>query len=113
MESAKLLPSIHPAYLRLVAMQLTRMGISPEDLFEGQSVTLDDLMEQQHYLSFEQFHSWYQHASKLSKGIHLPIEISSIIQVSAHGVLGYGALAASLARHLSLQQHPNAVEWRQ
>ncbi len=94
MESEKLLPSIHPAYARLISMQLKRMGVSMDALFSGLSVSWDALVEGQSFVSFEQFSALYTRATTLVPDKNLPTEVSNIVQISAHGSLGYGALAA-------------------
>lgn len=87
-------PSIHPAYLRLLGAHLSSEGVDLNALFSHTSLSWDELLERQRFISFEQFRSL---ASAAINGLERPwlgLEISSIIQVSSHGPLGYGALAS-------------------
>jgi len=91
-------PSIHPAYARLLCAHMKQEGIAPELLFEGNSLNWNDLVKRQRSISFAQFQALAQQAIELSDCPWLGLRISSIIQASSHGPLGYGALAASTVR---------------
>ena len=89
-----LTPAIHPAYARLMCAHLRNQGVDLEVLFNGNSLSVDSLMTQSAFVSYEQFQRLIVKAIALTKCPWLGLEISSMIQVSAHGPLGYGALAA-------------------
>lgn len=93
-----LVPSIHPSYARLLAAHVRSKGVDVEALFLGNSLSWDDLISKPGFISFEQFRKLALRASELSGNDRLELEISSMIEVSAHGPLGYGALAASTVR---------------
>jgi len=65
-----------------------------EDLFRGNSLSWKDLLGRNRFVSYEQFRRLVVNAMQLTDCPWLAFEISSILKVSAHGPLGYGALAA-------------------
>lgn len=97
-----LLPTIHPGYARLLVAHLRNLGVDPEDLFRGNSLSWPSLLESQSFISFEQFRRLLEQAQSLSadgdNSLPLELSISSISQASSHGPLGYGALAAPTLR---------------
>lgn len=97
-DAAYLLPSIHPAYARLLCAHMRSMGVALSDLFAGNSIDWDSLINNPDFISFAQFHRLTSNALALSQGRQLELEISSMIQASSHGPLGYGALAAPSVR---------------
>lgn len=90
----RLKPSIHPAYARLLCAHMRTMGITMDALFQGSTMTWQDLLKRQVFISYEQFRLLSENAIRLSACPWLGLELSSIMQASAHGPLGYGALAA-------------------
>lgn len=89
-----LLPSLHPTYARLMCAQLQRRDISMPDLFCGNSLTWDELQRRSRFISYEQFRRLILNAMQLTECPWLGLEMTSLLKVSAHGPLGYGALAA-------------------
>lgn len=94
----QLLPSIHPSYARLLVAHARKKGVDVDALFSGNSLTWNDLLESQSFVSFEQFRRLLQQAQRLTNSQQIELEISSISQASSHGPLGYGALAAPTLR---------------
>lgn len=95
---AWLKPTIHPAYLRLLCGHLKHQGIDIEQVFSANSLNWDTLLASQRFVSFEQFRRVALNAMQLSHCPWLGLEISSMIQVSAHGPMGYGAVASQNVR---------------
>lgn len=93
-----LLPSIHPAYARLLCAHMRSIGVDLQGLFAGNSLSWDILLESPDFISFSQFSRIANNARSLAQGRNLELEISSMIQASSHGPLGYGALAAPTVR---------------
>lgn len=98
MQDDWLKPSIHPSYARLLCAHVRNKGIAVERLFRGNSLDWKGLLKTQRFISFEQFRRLALNAIELTDSPELGVEISSIIQVSAHGPLGYGAVAAPTVR---------------
>ncbi|WP_197468974.1 AraC family transcriptional regulator ligand-binding domain-containing protein, partial [Oleiphilus sp. HI0125] len=93
-------PSIHPSYARLLAGHCRNAGVVIEQLFEGNSLTWEQLIDSSQYVSFEQFKRLYAKAEHLSGSDDLALDISTISQSSAHGPLGYGAISAPTVRQM-------------
>ena len=91
-------PSIHPSYARLLCAHLSGQGVDLEALCRSTALEWSELVERQHFVSFEQFRGLANAAIKELDCPWLALNISSIIQVSSHGPLGYGALAAKTAK---------------
>ena len=89
-----LLPSIHPSYVRLLVSHGINKGISLETLFKGTTLDWDSVLTSSTFVSFEQFKSITTNIEKSAQLRTLDLEVSSMIDVSAHGPLGYGAVAA-------------------
>lgn len=87
-------PAIHPSYARLLCAHLNGLGIELDKVFEGSTLSWESLLERQRFISFEQFKFISIRGMFLSDRPWLGLDISSIIQVSSHGPLGYGALAS-------------------
>lgn len=67
-------------------------------LFAGSPMTWEELLKRQLFISYEQFRLLSENAIRLSDCPWLGLELSAIMQASAHGPLGYGALAAQDVR---------------
>lgn len=91
-------PSIHPAYPRLLCAHMRNKGIDMDALFKGNSLNWQDLLATQRFVNFEQFRRLGLNAMRLAECPWLGLEISSMIQVSAHGPMGYGAVASQTVR---------------
>jgi len=93
-----LIPSIHPAYARLFCAHLKNEGVDLDIIFKGSCLSWKELMTQKGFISFEQFQRLISNAINYTQCPWLGLKISTMIQVSAHGPLGYGALAAQTVR---------------
>ncbi len=108
-----LTPSLHPAYARLLCAHLKNKGIDMDVLFRGNSLTWKGLLETQGFINFEQFRLLCRNAMALTQCPWLGLEISTMIQVSAHGPMGYGAVAAQTVRQaFKLVEHTMATRIR-
>ncbi len=82
-------------------------------LFRGNSLTWKGLLETQRFINFEQFRLLCRNAMTLTQCPWLGLEISTLIQVSAHGPMGYGAVAAHTVRQaFKLVEHTMATRIR-
>jgi len=98
-------PSIHPAYARLLCAYGLKQGLKIEALLENSGLNWDQLRQQQDFISYEQFNQIYQSAVSHCDVPCLALEIESMVQMSAHGILGHGALAApTIGQSLALIQ---------
>ena len=86
--------SIHPTYARLVSAELRRRGISDEEILEGTRLTREQLIEDNRFLSFEQFRRLAQGAMELTGEGWLGLDVGRSTQISAHGPLGYAMVAS-------------------
>ncbi|MBW1876693.1 MAG: AraC family transcriptional regulator ligand-binding domain-containing protein [Deltaproteobacteria bacterium] len=68
--------SIHPTYARLVSAELRRRGISDEEILEGTRLTREQLIEDNRFLSFEQFRRLAQRAMELTGEGWLGLDVS-------------------------------------
>lgn len=93
-EHASLLPSIHPSYARILCSYIKNKGYDVEALFIGCTLSWQSLLAQHQFISLEQFRCIAFNALKLTSKPWLGVEISRQLQVSVHGSLGYGAVAA-------------------
>ncbi len=87
-------PAIHPAYGRLLCGHVRNKGVDIESLFKGNSLTWLELQQQQGFISYSQFQHLLDSAINATQCPWLGLEIGSMVQVSVHGPLGYGALSA-------------------
>ena len=87
-------PSIHPSYARILCSYIRNNGFEIEALFYGSTLSWPTLLEQQRFISFEQFRRIALNALKMTLKPWLGLEIAKLLQVSVHGSLGYGAVAA-------------------
>jgi len=97
-KSEWLKPSLHPAYARLLCAHLRNRGIDMAELFKGNSLDWETLLDSPRFMNFEQFRHLVLNAMKLTECPWLGLEISNLIQVSSHGPMGYGAVAAPTVR---------------
>lgn len=87
-------PSIHPNYLRLLCAHIAAKGLSVEVLCEQASLPWSSLIQRQHFVSLEQFQRMVESAQQALDCPWLALDMLAVAQVSAHGPLGYGAMAA-------------------
>ncbi len=86
--------SIHPTYARLVSAELRRRGFSDEEILEGTRLTREQLIEDNRFLSLEQFRRLAQRAMELTGEGWLGLDVGRSTQISAHGPLGYAMMAS-------------------
>jgi AraC-like DNA-binding protein len=92
---AWLKPSLHPVYARLLCAELRRRGFSEVEILHGTRLSWADLHEGNLFLSFEQFRRLIVQALALSQCPTLGLSVGQSTQLSAHGAVGYAAMAAS------------------
>lgn len=86
--------SIHPTYARLVSAELRRRGFSHEEVLEGTRLTREQLIEDNRFLSLEQFRRLAHRAIALTGEGWLGLDVGRSTQISAHGPLGYAMVAS-------------------
>jgi AraC-like DNA-binding protein len=86
--------SIHPTYARLVSAELRRRGFSDEEILEGMRLTREQLVEDNRFLSLEQFRRLARRAIALTGEGWLGLDVGRSTQISAHGPLGYAMMAS-------------------
>ena len=92
---ARLRPCVHPIYVRLLSAYLERQGCDVDrDLFGGTGLTRDVIMEDDRFLSFEQFSRVVLNGEAL-EGRALGLKVGRSTTVSAHGPLGFALVACS------------------
>jgi AraC-like DNA-binding protein len=94
LDAAHLRPSIHPTYARLLAAELKRRGFPDADIFEGTSLVWAQLLEEDRFLSFEQFRRLVLRAIELSGEGWVGLDVGRSTQISSHGPLGYAMVAS-------------------
>lgn len=92
--SSQLRLSIHPTYARLVSAELRRRGFSDEEILEGTRLTREQLIEDNRFLSLEQFRRLARRAIALTGEGWLGLDVGRSTQISAHGPLGYAMVAS-------------------
>jgi len=92
--AAHLRPSLHPTYARLLAAELKRRGFSDDDIFDETRLSWRQLLEEERFMSFEQFRRLVRRGLELSDEPWLGVDVGRSTQISSHGPLGY-AMAAS------------------
>jgi len=107
---AWLTPSLHPVYARLICAELRRRGFSEAEILDGTRLSWADLHGQSLFLSFEQVRRLILRALALSQSPSLGLVVGQSTQLSAHGALGYAAMAASdIGQVLTLMQRFTAL----
>lgn len=87
-------PSIHPSYARILCSFIKNKGFDVDELFVGQPLNWQSLEATNRFISFEQFRGLITNALRVTGKPWLGVEIARMLQVSVHGTLGYGAVAA-------------------
>ncbi|MDO9236672.1 MAG: AraC family transcriptional regulator ligand-binding domain-containing protein [Aquabacterium sp.] len=109
---AWLKPALHPVYARLICAELRRRGFTEAEIVHGTRLTWSDLHGHNQFLSFEQVRRLIVRALELSQCPWLGLHVGASTQLSAHGALGYAAMAArNVGQVLVLMQR--FVELRQ
>ncbi len=93
-KTERLRPSIHPTYARLLCAQLRQLGFDDDDIFAGTHLEWQQLLGDNRFLSFEQIRRIIVRALDITQRPWIGLSVGSITQASAHGPLGYGAVAA-------------------
>lgn len=87
-------PSLHPVYARLICAELRRRGFSEEEILQGTRLNWAELHGSNLFLSFEQTRRLILRALALTQCPWLGLQVGASTQLSAHGTLGYAAMAA-------------------
>lgn len=93
-DASLLRPSLHPTYARLLAAELKRRGFSDEAIFEGTRLSWAQLLEEERFVSFEQFRRLARRGMELSGEGWLGLDVGRSTQISSHGRLGYAMVAS-------------------
>jgi AraC-like DNA-binding protein len=94
-DASQLRPSLHPTYARLLAAELKRRGFSDDDIFEGSRLSWTQLLEEERFVSFEQFRRLALRGMELTGEGWLGLDVGRSTQISSHGPLGYAMVASS------------------
>ena len=97
--AAQLRPSLHPTYARLLAAELKRRGFSDDDIFGGTRLSWSQLLEEDRFVSFEQFRQLARRGIDLSGEGWLGLDVGRSTQISSHGRLGYAMVASPDVGH--------------
>lgn len=96
-------PALHPAYLRLLLLQLRRSGLSAEPLLAEADIAASELESDQHLLDRQRVQRIVIAALRVSGRPWLGLEFGAAVPVLSHGALGLAASAsASLGEALTL-----------
>jgi AraC-like DNA-binding protein len=88
-------PSIHPTYARLLCALLRRRGLDTREAPAALGMTEEQLARAEDLLSFAQMRRLMRKAVELSGSPSLGLELGPATQASAHGPVGYAAVASS------------------
>ena len=95
LDASHLRPSVHPTYARLLAAELKRRGFAEADIIEGTRLGWAQLLEEERFLSFEQFRRLALRGMELTGERWLGLDVGRSTQVSSHGPLGYAMVASA------------------
>lgn len=95
LDASHLRPSIHPTYARLLAAELKRRGFAEADIVEGTGLAWAQLLEEDRFLSFEQFRRLALRGMELTGERWLGLDVGRSTQISSHGALGYAMVASA------------------
>jgi AraC-like DNA-binding protein len=90
----RLRPAIHPTYARLLCAHLRQSGFDTATIFQGTRLRWEQLLGENRFLSLEQMARLIRRAVKLTDKPWLGLEVGEITMVSAHGPVGYAAVAS-------------------
>ncbi len=96
----RLRPSIHPTYARLLCAHLRQCGFDTATIFQGTRLRWEQLVGDNRFLSLEQMTRLIRRAIRLTDKPWLGLEVGEITMVSAHGPVGYAAVAANDLRQV-------------
>ncbi|MWV11360.1 helix-turn-helix domain-containing protein [Pseudomonas sp. R-28-1W-6] len=88
-------PCLHPIYARLLCAGLRQRGFSEAQIVEGTGLDWAHLHADNRRLSFAQVQRLVRRALQLTDCPWLGLQIGCAIQVSAHGPVGYAAVACA------------------
>lgn len=95
LDASHLRPSIHPTYARLLAAELKRRGFAEVDIVAGTRLEWAQLLEEDRFLSFEQFRRLALRGVELTREPWLGLDVGRSTQVSSHGPVGYAMVASA------------------
>lgn len=87
-------PATHPVYARLICAELRRQGFTEDEILLGTRLNWAELHGSNLFLSFEQTRRLILRALTLTQCPWLGLQVGHSTQLSAHGALGYAAMAA-------------------
>ncbi|HYD96623.1 MAG TPA: AraC family transcriptional regulator [Noviherbaspirillum sp.] len=93
-----LAPAFHPTYARLLCMLLRARGIDVERVLAGAGLSWAELVESGRPVAFAQMRIVVLAALRLAATPTLGMELGAAVPVSAHGPVGYAAVAAKDVR---------------
>ena len=94
-DAARLRLSLHPTYARLLAAELKRRGFSDDEIFGGSRLSWTKLLEEDQFVSFEQFRGLALRGMELTDEGWLGLDVGRSTQISSHGPLGFAMVASS------------------
>jgi len=110
LDASHLRPSIHPTYARLLAAELKRRGFAEAEIVEGTGLAWAQLLEEDRFLSFEQFRRLALRGLELTREPWLGLDVGRSTQISSHGPLGYAMVAsANVGQALDVVQRYSAL----
>ena len=95
LDASHLRPSIHPTYARLLVAELKRRGFAEAEIVEGTGLGWTQLLEEDRFLSFEQFRRLALRGIELTGEPWLGLDVGRSTQISSHGALGYAMVASA------------------
>jgi AraC-like DNA-binding protein len=87
-------PAFHPTYARLLCMLLRQRGVPSQCLLDSVGLTWSELVNVGQDTSFAQMRSLVLAAMRIAAQPALGMELGAQIPASAHGAVGYAALAS-------------------
>ena len=97
LEAARLRPSLHPTYARLLVAELKRRGFSNDDIFAESRTGWEQLLQEDRLVSLERFSALARRGMELTDEPWLGLAVGRSTQLSSHGPLGYAIVASANA----------------
>jgi AraC-like DNA-binding protein/phage anti-repressor protein len=98
--SDRLRPAIHPTYARLLCAWLRQQGHDTADIFRDTRLQWEQLLGDNRFISLEQMSRLIRRAIRLTGKPWAGLEVGDMTMVSAHGPVGYAAVAARDVRQV-------------
>lgn len=98
--SDRLRPAIHPTYARLLCARLRQEGFDTTTIFRGTRLRWEQLQLDNRFISLEQMTRLIRRAIRLTEKPWIGLEVGEITMASAHGPVGYAAVAAPDVRQM-------------